>query len=310
MTDEEMRALPRGAREARLRLQLHHLRRPPDRRPRGRGVRDRAARRTACSRSRACSGSSGCSSRRTARRRRSSAARAPTPRSMSLSGRTATTKAMGKGSTQFQHLVQTEVPPKVLEEWLDDWAQAPRGRRRRSRSRSGRTAPARSCSSSACSTTATRSRRTSSSQPIQDRHGRSILSVRDQNTFDAALRRKRLMTLRAALPDPPLQGGVGALPHADRRQPAPDRADEELGIFSAVNDEVGQIIVADVNSEGVAALVKRGGRAGEADHQDGLRAAVPARPATAGPARTCAAPRRCARRPGAAPGAGRRWARR
>ena len=30
--------VPRGAREAGLRLQLHHLRRPPDRRPRGRGV--------------------------------------------------------------------------------------------------------------------------------------------------------------------------------------------------------------------------------------------------------------------------------
>ena len=34
--------LPGGARQAGLRLQLHHLRRPPDRRPRGRGVRDRA----------------------------------------------------------------------------------------------------------------------------------------------------------------------------------------------------------------------------------------------------------------------------
>ena len=37
---------------------------------------------------------------------------------MGSSGRTATTKAMGKGSTQFQHLVQTEVPPRLLEEWL------------------------------------------------------------------------------------------------------------------------------------------------------------------------------------------------
>ena len=37
-------ALPRGAREARLRLQLHHLRGPPDRRPRRRGVRHGAAR--------------------------------------------------------------------------------------------------------------------------------------------------------------------------------------------------------------------------------------------------------------------------
>ena len=45
---------------------------------------------------------------------------------MSISGRTSTTKAMGKGSTQHQHLVQTEVPPKLLEEWLDAVAQAPR----------------------------------------------------------------------------------------------------------------------------------------------------------------------------------------
>ncbi len=34
-------ALPRGARQDGLRLQLHHLRRPPDRRPRRRGVRHR-----------------------------------------------------------------------------------------------------------------------------------------------------------------------------------------------------------------------------------------------------------------------------
>src|SRR6476620_11156872 len=39
------------------------------------------------------------------------------------SGRTATTKAMGKGSTQHQHLVQTEVPKKLLEEWLAMWGQ-------------------------------------------------------------------------------------------------------------------------------------------------------------------------------------------
>ncbi|HEX2679708.1 MAG TPA: isocitrate lyase/phosphoenolpyruvate mutase family protein, partial [Candidatus Dormibacteraeota bacterium] len=40
---------------------------------------------------------------------------------MASSGRTAATKAMGKGSTQFQHLVQTEVPSKLLEEWLELW---------------------------------------------------------------------------------------------------------------------------------------------------------------------------------------------
>src|SRR6201993_2426831 len=37
------------------------------------------------------------------------------------SGRTATTKAMGEGSTQHQHLVQTEVPTRLLEEWLALW---------------------------------------------------------------------------------------------------------------------------------------------------------------------------------------------
>ena len=39
------------------------------------------------------------------------------------SGRTATTKSMGKGSTQHQHLVQTEVPKKLLEEWLALWSE-------------------------------------------------------------------------------------------------------------------------------------------------------------------------------------------
>ena len=40
---------------------------------------------------------------------------------MASSGGTAATKAMGKGSTQHQHLVQTEVPTKLLEEWLAMW---------------------------------------------------------------------------------------------------------------------------------------------------------------------------------------------
>src|SRR5450631_1995568 len=40
---------------------------------------------------------------------------------VATSGRTATTMAMGTGSTQHQHLVQTEVPKKLLEEWLAMW---------------------------------------------------------------------------------------------------------------------------------------------------------------------------------------------
>ena len=53
---------------------------------------------------------------------------------MAASGRTATTKAMGKGSTQHQHLVQTEVPPKVLEDWLQIWAEQKSCRRSTGRS--------------------------------------------------------------------------------------------------------------------------------------------------------------------------------
>src|SRR5512143_435690 len=42
---------------------------------------------------------------------------------LASSGRTATTQAMGKGSTQHQHLIQTEVPKKLLEEWLAMWGE-------------------------------------------------------------------------------------------------------------------------------------------------------------------------------------------
>ena len=113
--------VPRGAGEAGLRVRLHHLRRPPDRRAGGGGVRRRAqAGRHARAGPAAAEVPPGRvalphaadAGGRPARRRRPDA---PSP------GRTATTKAMGKGSTQFQHLVQTEVPPKVLEDWLELW---------------------------------------------------------------------------------------------------------------------------------------------------------------------------------------------
>ena len=52
---------------------------------------------------------------------------------LASSGRTATTKAMGKGSTQHQHLVQTEVPKKLLEEWLAMWSEHYQTRREAAR---------------------------------------------------------------------------------------------------------------------------------------------------------------------------------
>ena len=112
---------------------------------------------------------------------------------MASSGRTATTKAMGKGSTQHQHLIQTEVPTSSS----------------RSGSRCGRSTIA--CHALSGGAAAAHRRlgapgayrvgrgRTKVANvifaPIHDRRGRSILSVRDQNTFDDSLRQKRLMTL-------------------------------------------------------------------------------------------------------------------
>ena len=110
------------------------------------------------------------------------------------SGRTATTKAMGKGSTQFQHLVQTEVPTRVLDEWLELWTdhynvQTPLKVKLRPHKASSHLLELAVLDkfgnkvSDVVFTT------------IQDRRGSTILSVRDQNTISPEYRQKRFMTL-------------------------------------------------------------------------------------------------------------------
>jgi isocitrate lyase len=163
---------------------------------------------------------------------------------LAASGLTATTKAMGAGSTQVQHLVQTEVPPKLLAGWLARWAE-----------QQGLAADLQvslrphSAGSEVLELAVTDAggRRLANVifTTIEDRRGRTILSVRDQNT-DPSLRRRRLMTLlhlflihryRAA--------AVHYLtPTEDNRRQA-ERM-RELGIFEAVNEEVGEIIVAEI----------------------------------------------------------------
>lgn len=138
------------------------------------------------------------------------------------SGRTATTKAMGKGSTQHQHLVQTEVPRKLLEEWLAMWS----GHYQLKDKLRVQLRPQRAGSEVLELGIHGESDDKLANvifQPIQDRRGRTILLVRDQNTFGAEL--------PADDPDPPLarpplQGAGGALRHAHRRQPLPDLEDE------------------------------------------------------------------------------------
>ena len=91
--------------------------------------------------------------------------------------------------------------------------------------------------------------------PIHDRRGSSILSVRDQNTFDEALRKKRLMTLIHLYLVHRYQADVVhyVTPTDDNQYQAAKM--QTHGIFRQVNTEVGQIIVADVDHERVAALL-------------------------------------------------------
>jgi isocitrate lyase len=166
---------------------------------------------------------------------------------MSISGRTSTTKAMGKGSTQFQHLVQTEVPPAVLEDWLEMW------RRRWDHPDKLKVLLRPHTVGSDLRELAIRSAGGDKLlnlvfATIKDRRGRRILSVRDQNTFDPALRQKRLMVLAHLflIHRYKLESVHYLTPTDDnQRQAAKMR---ELGIYSTVNDEVGEILVADVDA--------------------------------------------------------------
>jgi isocitrate lyase len=174
------------------------------------------------------------------------------------SGRTATTKSMGKGSTQHQHLVQTEVPKKLLEEWLALWNEHYQlGEKLRVQLRPRR------AGGEVLELGIYGAREDGDEEllanvlvdPIKDRHGRSILTVRDQNTFAEKLRKKRLMTLVHLW-----------LVHRFKAEavyyvtPTEDNIyqTEKMkshGIFSNVHQDVGEIVVADVNQPRIDELL-------------------------------------------------------
>lgn len=174
---------------------------------------------------------------------------------MAASGRTATTKAMGAGSTQHQHLVQTEVPPRLLRDWLEDWVEhhAPD---RRVPIVELRPLTAGSDLLELRLLDAERQRLANVVfTDMQDRRGRTILTVRDQNTFDPSLRHRRLMTLaHLFLIHRHKAGAVHYVSPTDDNRLQTQKM-QELGIFSSVTIEAGHIIVATVNSARIAELV-------------------------------------------------------
>jgi isocitrate lyase len=167
------------------------------------------------------------------------------------SGRTATTMAMGKGSTQHQHLIQTEVPKKLLEEWLAMWT-------RHYKLRGGlrvQMRPHRAGSELLELGVYDEGEEKLANvifAPIHDRRGRSILSVRDQNTFADSLRKKRLMTLvHLFLVHRFKADSVHYVTPTEDNQYQVAKM-RSHGIFSEVNTEVGQIIVAHVNHQRIS----------------------------------------------------------
>ena len=173
---------------------------------------------------------------------------------MSISGRTSTTKAMGQGSTQHQHLVQTEVPPKLLEEWLDLWRQQHGLPGKLRVSLKPHTAGSDLLELALFSADGEKKLNVIFAS-IQDRRGRSILSVRDQNNFDLGLRKKRLMTLVQLFlfHRYKVDSAHYVTPTEDNQRQSEGMKAE--GLFGSVVQEVGAIIVADVNKARIQELL-------------------------------------------------------
>ncbi len=174
---------------------------------------------------------------------------------MASSGRTATTKAMGKGSTQFQHMVQTEVPPKLLEEWITIWGEhnsIPGPLRVELRPRS----PGSDLLALRVFNKNNEEAANIIFSAIVDRKGKSILSVRDQNTIDESLRKKRLMTIaHLFLIHRYRADTVHYVSPTDDNHYQTEKM-KTHGLFSDVHDEVGHIIVATVNQERIDVLLE------------------------------------------------------
>jgi isocitrate lyase len=174
---------------------------------------------------------------------------------MASTGRTAATKAMGKGSTQFQHLVQTEVPPKLLEEWLAAWGRQWEHPGKIRVQLRPHTAGSELLELSLLDELSKEKLASVIFASLQDRRGRNILSVRDQNTIPQ-LRKKRLMTLvQLFLIHRYAATAVHYVTPTEDNEFQTQKM-KDLGIFSGVHTEIGQIIVAQVSKEGVAKLLE------------------------------------------------------
>ncbi|HZU48720.1 MAG TPA: isocitrate lyase ICL2 [Mycobacterium sp.] len=173
---------------------------------------------------------------------------------LATSGRTATTKAMGKGSTQHQHLVQTEVPKKLLEEWLAMWSEHYKlDEKLRVQLRPHRAGS--ELLELGIFGEGEDELANVIFAPFQDRRASTILTVRDQNTFEEKLRQKRLMTLiHLWLVNRFKASAVHYVTPTEDNLYQTEKM-KSHGIFRDVHQEVGEIIVADVNQPRIEELL-------------------------------------------------------
>ncbi len=175
------------------------------------------------------------------------------------SGRTATTKAMGKGSTQFQHLVQTEVSIKVLEEWLELWTNHYKIEDTFTVELKPHTVGTFVLELNILNS---KNKKVADIifEILQDRKGEKILTIRDENNFEVDLRQKRLTTLLHLF-----------LIHRYKTEfvhyvsPTEDNLKQtrrmmELRIYESVNTEVGHIIVTKVDNAYLNELLNPDGK--------------------------------------------------
>lgn len=142
--------------------------------------------------------------------------------------------------------MQTEVPKKLLEEWLALWSEHYQlGEKLRVQLRPRRAGS--DVLELGIYGNGDEQLANVIVDPIKDRRGRSILQVRDQNTFAEKLRQKRLMTLIHFWLVHRFKADtvIYVTPTEDNLYQTSKM--KSHGIFSEVYQEVGEIIVAEVN---------------------------------------------------------------
>jgi isocitrate lyase len=162
---------------------------------------------------------------------------------------------MGKGSTQVQHLVETEVPPRLLENWLEIWREHYGFDNHYRVQLRPHTAGSELLELAVFDDDNNKIADVIFST-ILDRMGKTFISIRDQNTFDTEYRQKRLMALLHIFLIHRYKAVAVHYVSPTEDNQMQTKGMQKHGIFGDVHMEVGDIIAAEVNPPRIAELLK------------------------------------------------------